>query len=78
MKRSELEKYLGKKVKVKLDDGSVLTGKLYKTDVAGRPNYYYCEGNKRSWLFKSSYIKRLEEIKDGMQRKTKIRIYLPK
>lgn len=78
MKKSELEKYLNKKVEIELEDGSILKGELHKTgekqliDNPGlyyKPNYYFCL-ETQSYLinsnivFRSSYVKRLKESEE--------------
>ena len=73
MKRSELEKYLGKKVKVTIFDSSIADGILHKTgeDIFKNDpnlylpqNYYFVTNEQReciSFLFKSSHVKKLRE-----------------
>ena len=71
MKRSELEKYLDKKVEIEIFDGTVIKGELHKTGeekFKDNPNlyiprnYYFCT-EPQSCLFRSSHIIKLEEIK---------------
>ena len=71
MKKSELEKYLNKKVKIELFCGTIIEGELHKTgeeqfrnniDLYYRPNYYFCI-DPQSYLFRSSHVKKL--IKGG-------------
>ena len=67
MKRSELEKYLGTKVKVVLHGGDFVTGILGKTeDVKDDPNYYlnpkyyFVSPNIRHLIFRCSHVKKIE------------------
>lgn len=75
--REIVESYLGKKVTIKLFDGSVVIGYLHKTgedNYKKNPNlyipkkYYFVErddifGNKQSsCLFRSSHIRRIYEV----------------
>lgn len=75
MKRSELEKYLGKRVKITIFDGSVLQGELHKTGEEKfkyNPNLYIPQnryftinredGSYNSFLFRCSHVKKLEEV----------------
>lgn len=64
MKREELEKYLGKKVKITLFDGEIIEGELHKTgeeqfkddpDLYIRQKMYFCI-NPQSCLFRSSHV----------------------
>ena len=64
MKREKLEKYLGKKVKIKLFDGEMIEGELHKTgeeqfknepDLYIRQKMYFCI-NPQSCLFRSSHV----------------------
>ncbi len=69
MKRSELEKYLGKTVTITLFDNEVITGKLHKTGekmFKNDPNLYipknlYFLINPQSCLFRCSHVKKLKE-----------------
>lgn len=69
MKRSELEKYLGKAVTIKLFDNEVITGELHKTGeerFRNNPNLYipqkwYFLINPQSVMFRSSHVKGLKE-----------------
>ena len=69
MKRSELEKYLGKVVTIKLFDYDVITGELHKTGEEQFrndlnlyiPQKYYFLINFQSCLFRSSHVKKLTE-----------------
>ena len=69
MKRSELEKYLGKTVAITLFDNDVITGELHKTGeekFKNDPNLYlpqkmYFLVNPQSCLFRTSHVKRLKE-----------------
>lgn len=64
MKREELEKCLGQKVKITLFDGEVCEGELHKTGEAqfkDNPNLYIPEKryfciNPQSCLFRSSHV----------------------
>ena len=67
MKRSELEKYLGTKVKVVLHDNDSVIGTLGKTeDVKDDPNYYlnpkyyFVSPNIRHLIFIFFYVKKVE------------------
>lgn len=78
MKRSELEKYLGKTVKVTLFNGDAYTGELHKTGGEQFRNYsnlylsyeYYFLINTdlplticcQSCMFKSSHVIKIEEV----------------
>lgn len=69
MKRNELEKYLGKKVMIKLYDGEILFGELHKTGeelFKHEPNLYipkdrYFLTPKCQYLFKSSHVVKVKE-----------------
>lgn len=69
MKRSELEKYLGKTVTVTLFDNEVATGELHKTGEEMfkdnhnlyLPQKWYFLINPQSCLFRCSHIKKLKE-----------------
>ena len=68
MKRSELEKYLGKSVTIKLFDGDIITGELHKT---GEERFKYDHNlylpknlyflMPQSVLFRCSHVKKLKE-----------------
>lgn len=76
MKRSILESYLGKRVEVKLFDGSVCKGYLHKTgeeqfkrdpNLYWQRNLYFVTAEKEtmfsnSCLFRTSYVKSIKEI----------------
>ena len=71
MKKSELEKYINKKVEIEIFDGTVIKGELHKTGeekFKDNPNlyiprnYYFCT-EPQSCLFRSSHIIKLEEDK---------------
>lgn len=67
MKRSELEKFLGKRVTVTLNNGDVITGELHKTgngypDMYTPANYYFCKPITNI-SFSCSSIKKLREEK---------------
>lgn len=73
MKRSELEKYLGKHVRITLDNGRVEEGYLYKTrdeKFKSNPNLYFPDKryfttdtetslDSNSWIFRCSHVKKL-------------------
>ena len=70
MKRSELEKYLGQRVEIKLFDNKVLAGTLHKTGESEYKrdpnlylprNYYFVEpaGMYGNFLFRCSHVKKL-------------------
>lgn len=68
MKRSELEKYLGKTVEITLFDNDVITGVLHKTGEEKfkyDPNLYIPKNCyfllPQSCLFKCSHVKKLKE-----------------
>lgn len=70
MKRSELEKYLGKTVTVTLFDGDTITGELHKTGEERfkfDPNLYLHRNlyflMPQSVLFRCSHVKKLAERK---------------
>ena len=68
MKRSELEKYLGKTVEIIMFDDEKIMGELNKTgepqfkDNANLyyPHNYYFLINPQSFLFKCSHVKRVK------------------
>lgn len=61
MKRSELEKYLGTKIKIVLHDNDSVIGVLHKTeDVKDVPNYYFVSPNIRHLIFRCSHVKKVE------------------
>lgn len=70
--REIVEKYLGKKVEIKLFDGEIVVGELHKTgeerykgnDRLYIPRkYYFVElYGKYSCLFRSSHIRRIKEV----------------
>jgi hypothetical protein len=64
MKRSDLEKYLGKNVKVTIFDGDVLSGVLRKCPdyPLYNKNLYYCSGIRDNILFRCFQVVKLEEI----------------
>lgn len=73
MKRSELEKYLGKPVRIKLFNGRIEEGYLYKTrdeKFKSNPNLYFPDNRyfttetktsreSNSWIFRCSHVKKL-------------------
>ncbi len=69
MKRSDLEKHLGKKVTITLFDNDVITGELHKTgeeQFKNDANLYlpqkrYFLTSPQSCLFRSSHVKKLKE-----------------
>lgn len=69
MKREELEKHLGEKVRVTLFDKKVVEGELHKTgEVKFKndpnlylPRNYYFVINPQSVLFRSSHVIRVEK-----------------
>lgn len=75
MKKSELEKHLGKNVMITLFDNDIIEGSLHKTEekifdnepnVHYSPNRYVLLNNKTrksSCLFRSSHVKKLTEIR---------------
>ena len=71
MKRSELEKYLGKNVKIKLYNNDVIKGELHKTGEEMYKNvpelyiprkFYFVTERFPSLIFRSSHVKKLEEV----------------
>lgn len=71
MKRSELENYLGSKVRILLFDGTEVTGYLKKSDLSNmnvlKKNCYFTTSEKQSndpdrIVFKCSHVKRCKEI----------------
>lgn len=66
MKRSELEKYLGKYVEVTLFDDFLYRGMLRKTeeniDRYGYPKHYFCDGEQDNYIFRCSHIKKIKEL----------------
>jgi hypothetical protein len=68
MKRTELEKYLGKKVKITLFDDDIIIGTLRKGEEYRellKPKHYYLEGDYKNIVrhitFRCSHVKRLKE-----------------
>lgn len=69
MKRSDLEKHLGKVVTITLFDNDVITGELHKTGeerFKDNPNLYiprkwYFLTSPQSCLFKCSHVRKLKE-----------------
>lgn len=69
MKRSDLEKHLGRKVTITLFDNDVIIGKLHKTgeeQFGNDPNLYiprklYFLTSPQSCLFRCSHVKKLKE-----------------
>lgn len=68
MKRSDLERYLGKTVEVTLFDGSIVKGELHKTgeekfkfdrNLYTPQKLYFCL--PQSELFRCSHVKKLKE-----------------
>ena len=62
MKRSELEKYIGKKVEVVLFDGTSLIGKLETGNgFFQAPKLYHIldETTQKGYCFRSSHVKKL-------------------
>lgn len=76
MKRSELEKYLGQKVEIKLSDGDILKGALHKTGeeqfkdnlnlYLPQKRYFMTDdvGYCVSCMFRSSHVVLIREISD--------------
>lgn len=68
MKRSELEKYLGRDVEVNLksyvdDNKKCYCGILTKCSSVGEKNLYYCTGPfSQEVRFRSSYVQKIEEV----------------
>lgn len=69
MKRTELEKFIGKQVEVTLFDDEVISGEFHKSgeDMFIRDpnlyipkNRYFCM-NPQSCLFRSSHVKKIKE-----------------
>ncbi len=68
MKRSDFEKYLGKKVQITLFDNEIIQGELHKTgeeQFKNEPNLYlpqkrYFLINPQSCLFRCSHVKKLK------------------
>lgn len=68
MKRSELEKYLGKNVRITLFDNEVIEGELHKTGeemFKNDPNLYiprkFYFVTNTNLIFRSSHVKKLKE-----------------
>ena len=75
MKRSDLDKFLGKQVEITLFDGEIIKGELHKTGeekFKDNPNfyipinYYFCVLNSKpsSCIFRCSHIKKLRESEE--------------
>lgn len=74
MKRSELEKYLGREVEIKLFDGDILKGVLHKTGeemfkddlnlYLPQKRYFMTDdvGTCVSCMFRSSHVVALKEV----------------
>lgn len=72
MKRSELEKFLGKEVEISTINYSNFKGVLHKTDeekykdvyeISTKNNYYFCEAeNKIYVLFRCSHVKKIRRV----------------
>ena len=71
MKRSELEKSLGKNVRITLFNNKVIEGELHKTgeemfktvlSLYLPRNRYFVINTEISFLFRCSHVKKLEEI----------------
>ena len=67
-----VDSYLGKRVKIKLFNDVICEGELHKTGeelFKGNnnlyiPKNYYCTINPHNnWIFRSSHIKKIEEVK---------------
>lgn len=70
MKRSELEKYLGRNVKITLYNNDVIKGELHKTGeemYKNDPNLYIPHNfyfvTNTYLIFRSSHVKKLEEVR---------------
>lgn len=77
MKRSELEKHLGKQVEITIFDGDVVKGELHKTgeetfkhesDFLHPRNYYFVIDNQNKpagrIVFSCSHVKKLTEVQN--------------
>lgn len=71
IKRLELEKYLGNKVKIILFDGTEVIGYLKKSDLSNvnvpKKNYYFTTNEKQSndpdrIVFRCSHVKKCKAI----------------
>ena len=66
MKKSELEKYIGKNVEVTLDDDTSYRGILSKTEENlkryVKAKYYFCKGFEDNTIFRSSHVKKVREL----------------
>ncbi len=68
----ELEKFLGKRVEIKLFDDEVIVGELHKTreeQFKNNPNLYfpykyYFLINPQSFLFRGYQVKKIKEVKN--------------
>lgn len=69
MKKSKLDKFIGKKVTITLFDNEVISGELHKTgenmfihdvNLYIPKNEYFCI-NPQSCLFKCSHVKKIKE-----------------
>lgn len=73
MNRKDFEKFLGKKVEIRLFDNEVIKGELHKTreeKFRHNPNLYipynyYFLINPQSCLFKVSHVKKIKEVKEN-------------
>lgn len=76
MRRIEFEKYLGKRVKISLFDGEIISGFLHKTMEKGyekdpnlrySPNYYFVAESEgiappSSCLFRVSHVRKISAL----------------
>lgn len=73
MTRKEIEKYLGKKVEIKLFDGTIVKGEFHKTrekEYENDPNlyipknYYFVDKPHNNLIFRSSHIRKIRDLKE--------------
>lgn len=74
MNRKIVESYLGKRVEIKLFNDVICKGELHKTreeKFKGDPNlyipknYYFTYNPHNNWVFRSSHIRSIKEIRDN-------------
>lgn len=71
MNRKDFEKFLGKKVQIKIFNGKIIKGELHKTgeeQFKNEPNLYiprnlYFLINPQSFLFRVSHVRKIVEVK---------------
>ena len=67
MKRADFEKYLGKKVRIRIFNGQIFEGTLHKTGkemFKDKPKYYFVINSRGvcSYLFRVSHVCKVERV----------------